>query len=99
MKWMYKGSIGVLATEEEADILKDYFTDEKCENLKEFKHIAFSMALSMIGKAKESVKQEEPSKEIKEEVKKEEPEEIKVEKIDSVENEQPKKRGRPKKED
>jgi glycyl-tRNA synthetase (class II) len=68
MKWMYKENAGVLAKGNEIEQLSEHFTQSKPNDLKKFKHITFHQAINLIGKAKESVKEEDEKKEaVKEE--------------------------------
>ena len=59
---MYKGNYGVLAVGGEIEELKDYFDQEKVEDGKQFVHISFHQARTMIHKAKEMAKESENEK-------------------------------------
>jgi len=82
-KWMYKGNSGLLAVDEQIEILKDYFDQKRPDSLKDFKRITYTEASKMIREAKKIVSDEI----IQEQV------EAVIE-----ETAKPKKRGRPKKE-
>ena len=78
IKWMYKESVGVLGMVFEVEVIPDHFTQDRPVDSGKFVHITFHQAISMIGKAKESVKEESNGlieTEIKEETK---PEEAKI---------------------
>ena len=73
MRCIYKDKTGVIVNDEQFEILKDFFTQDKpsCVN-REVTLIQPAVALSMVAKAKEAVaepKKEEPKEEPKVEVK------------------------------
>lgn len=90
-KWMYKGNIGVLAINHEIDELKDYFTQNRPEDLTKFEQVHFGVAIAMVKEAQAMALIAEMNKEP-------EQEEQKTEEAQPEQEEQKKQRGRPKKE-
>ena len=62
MKWIYRENYGVIVNEEQEEILKDYFENDKPEDTKKLQVLPVQTALNMVANAVEAVK-EEPKEE------------------------------------
>ena len=62
MKWIYRENYGVIVNEEQEEILKDYFENDKPEDTKKLQVLPVQTALNMVANAVDAVK-EEPKEE------------------------------------